>query len=79
MRSTVDALQNRVNTALLNGDWATLTELVASDAQITGPRGFKIDRDEWIDVHKGGDYRQVRLEVTQTGVQAYDGAWRREA
>jgi hypothetical protein len=31
MRDTIDSLQNRVNTALLSGDWATLTGVRAYD------------------------------------------------
>jgi Domain of unknown function (DUF4440) len=72
--ATIRDLQDRVNAALLASDWATLDELVAPDARIIGPRGFIIGRDEWIGVHKGSDYQQVKLEAGDTEVLAFDQA-----
>jgi hypothetical protein len=72
--ATIDDLQGRVNRALLDGDWRTLTDLVAADAVITGPRGFVIDRDTWIDVHRESTYEQVRLDVGESVTHVYDGA-----
>ena len=70
----IDTLQNRVNHALLTGDWHTLNDLVAPDAVITGPRGYTIDRDEWIRVHREEAYEQVRLEVVESAVRSFDAA-----
>jgi hypothetical protein len=70
----VGALQDRVNRALLSGDWHTLSELVAPDALITGPRGYVISRDSWINVHREEAYEQVRLDVVESAVHAYDAA-----
>ena len=70
----VNSLQDRVNRALLGGDWAALSELVAPDAQITGPRGYVISRDNWINVHREGAYEQVRLDVVESAVHTYDTA-----
>lgn len=72
--STIDELQDRVNAALIGSDWQTLTELVAEDARITGPKGFMIGRDEWLEVHKQSVYEQVRLEPTETETIAFDSA-----
>jgi uncharacterized protein DUF4440 len=72
--ATIDDLQERVNKALLSGDWHTLSDLVAPDALITGPRGYIIDRDKWIDVHREEAYEQVRLDVVESAVHAYDAA-----
>jgi hypothetical protein len=72
--STINELQDRVNAALIGSDWPTLTELVAKDARITGPKGFMIGRDEWLDVHQQSGYQQVRLEPTQTETVAFDTA-----
>jgi len=58
----VTTLQDRVNRALLTGDWHTLTDLVAPDALITGPGGYVITRDNWINVHREEAYEQVRLD-----------------
>jgi len=49
-----------------------LTDLVAPDARIIGPKGFIIGRDEWIGVHKESEYQQVRLEPIETDVHTYD-------
>jgi Domain of unknown function (DUF4440) len=68
----VDTLQDRVNQALLTGDWHTLSDLVAPDALITGPRGYVISRDSWINVHREEAYEQVRLDVVESAVHAYD-------
>ncbi|MFF5076356.1 nuclear transport factor 2 family protein [Actinoplanes sp. NPDC000266] len=73
-RATIDDLQQRVNRALLDGDWRTLTELVAADAVITGPRGFVIDRDTWIGVHRESEYEQVRLDVVERTTHTYEGS-----
>lgn len=71
---TVNELQERVNAALLGSDWDTLDDLVAEDAVITGPKGFTIDRDEWLRVHRESYYEQVRLDVAESEVRGYDGA-----
>jgi len=68
---TVRALQDQVNAALLGSDWERLNELVSPGARIIGPRGFLIDRDTWVGVHRESQYEQVRLEPTETDVRAY--------
>jgi Domain of unknown function (DUF4440) len=70
----VNTLQDRVNRALLTGDWHTLSDLVAPDAVITGPRGYVISRDSWINVHREEAYEQVRLDVMESAVHTYDAA-----
>ncbi|MFC7279037.1 nuclear transport factor 2 family protein [Paractinoplanes rhizophilus] len=68
----VNDLQDRVNQALLAGDWQTLTDLVSADAVITGPRGYTITRDSWIGAHREEAYEQVSLEVVESAVRTYD-------
>jgi hypothetical protein len=68
----INTLQDRVNRALLTGDWHTLGDLVAPDALITGPRGYLISRDEWISAHREESYEQVRLDVVESTVHTYD-------
>lgn len=63
MEETIDDLQERLNQALLGADGEELERLVDSDCQIIGPKGFKIAKDEWIGVHGGGEFEQIRLEV----------------
>lgn len=72
-RDTVNELQDKVNAALLDSDWEALNELVSPDAVITGPKGYTIDRDEWLGVHRESYYEQVRLHVAASEVRGYDG------
>lgn len=74
MKATIQKLQDAVNTALLTQDWQTLTELIAPDARIIGPKGFMTDRDEWLRVHRETGYELVRLEPFETEVHAYGNA-----
>jgi hypothetical protein len=74
MDTMVNNLQDQVNRALLTGDWHTLSGLVAPDALITGPRGYVISRDNWINVHREEAYEQVRLDVVESTVHTYDAA-----
>jgi hypothetical protein len=68
----IHALQDRVNAALLGSDWQTLNDLIAPEARIIGPKGYMIDRDEWIGHHQLAEYEQVRLDVTEAEVHTYD-------
>ncbi|WP_433365389.1 nuclear transport factor 2 family protein [Actinoplanes sp. CA-142083] len=70
--TVINDLQDRVNQALLTGDWHTLTELVSADAVITGPRGYTISRESWINAHREEEYEQVRLDVVESTVHTYD-------
>jgi Domain of unknown function (DUF4440) len=74
MEETIRSLQDQVNAALLASDWQRLTDLVAPQAHIIGPRGYSIDRDEWIGVHQSGEFEQGKLEVSQSEIAAYDRA-----
>jgi hypothetical protein len=74
MDDTIRDLQDRVNRALLDGDWKTLRGLLAPDARIIGPKGFMIDPEVWIGTHQETQYEQVRLEPTETEVHSYDRA-----
>ncbi len=74
MEPTIDELQNTVNQALLESQWATLEELVADNARIIGPKGFMIDRDTWIGAHQDTEYQQVRWETSESELHRYDQA-----
>src|SRR4051794_6031961 len=74
MQHPISTLQDEVNTALLTGDWPTLTDLIAPDARIIGPKGFMTGRDEWINVHRETGYQLVRLEPFESEVHAYGDA-----
>jgi uncharacterized protein DUF4440 len=74
MEDTIRELQDRVNAALLGSDRRTLSELIAPDARIIGPKGFLIDRDTWIGVHQESEYQQVRLDVVESDMRDSSGA-----
>jgi hypothetical protein len=69
MEDTINKLQEQVNDALLNGDRESLSQLIAPDARIIGPKGFEIGRDEWIGVHQETRYEQVKLVTTESVVR----------
>jgi hypothetical protein len=71
MNSTVRQTQDDFHAALLRGDAPVLEAIVADECRIIGPKGFFIDRDEWIGTHQDSDYEQVRLESRDVELQAY--------
>jgi hypothetical protein len=66
LEDTIDRAQQRLNEALVDGDAATLTELVSPDCRIIGPKGFIVAKDEWINVHASGVYTQVLLHTVES-------------
>ncbi|MBO3748718.1 nuclear transport factor 2 family protein [Streptosporangiaceae bacterium NEAU-GS5] len=68
---SLHAIQEEFHAALLRGDAGVLTSVVAEDCRIIGPKGFFIDRDEWIRTHKDSDYQQVRLESREVERQSH--------
>jgi ketosteroid isomerase-like protein len=73
MESAIRRLQDDFHAALLRGDAAVLDSMVADQCRIIGPKGFYIDRDEWIGTHKDSDYEQVRLESRDVELRLYGG------
>lgn len=65
----VRAVQDRFDHAELAGDRETLRELIADDFLSIGPRGFVLDKDQWIDRHDEFTYRQ--LETSEMDVRHY--------
>ncbi len=55
----VRAVQDRFDRAELTGDRETLRELIADDFLSIGPRGFVLDKDQWIDRHVEFTYQQL--------------------
>jgi hypothetical protein len=65
----VRAVQDRFDRAELSGDRETLHELIADDFLSIGPRGFLLDKDQWIDRHEHFRYQQ--LETAEVDVRRY--------
>ncbi|HET8666217.1 MAG TPA: nuclear transport factor 2 family protein [Nocardioides sp.] len=58
--------------ALVDGDRTTLGHLVPDDCRIVGPKGYLIDKQEWIEAHDSGVYEQVMLRVEHTELTVRD-------
>jgi hypothetical protein len=65
-------LQQEFDTAELDDDRDALRRLIAEDFQSIGPRGFVLDKEEWINRHD--HFRYASLETSQHEVRLYDGA-----
>lgn len=66
----VIAMQNRFDDAELRADRAVLDELIADDFRSIGPKGFVLDKQQWIARHNEFRYHELRtsdLEVTRYG------------
>ena len=62
-------IQDRFDRAELAGDREGLRELIADDFLSIGPRGFVLDKTQWIDRH--GEFRYQALETSETDVRRY--------
>jgi hypothetical protein len=65
----VRKVQDRFDRAELTADREALRELLADDFLSIGPRGFVLDKDEWIDRH--GEFRYQSLETSEMDVRQY--------
>lgn len=68
----VIAVQYRFDEAELNADRATLEELIADDFRSIGPKGFVMDKREWIDRHDL--FRYLELQISELEVSRYGDA-----
>lgn len=65
----VQQVQGRFDRAELAADLDTLTELIAEDFLSIGPKGFVMDKAEWIARHVHFDYHA--LDIRETDVRGY--------
>jgi hypothetical protein len=70
--SSIRARQRAFDDAELHADAAALEELLTDDFLSIGPKGFVLDKRQWIDRHQQFEYRT--LEVSDVDVRCYDGA-----
>jgi hypothetical protein len=64
-------LQEAFDQAELDGDRAKLAELIDDDFVWIGPRGFLLDKEQWIDRHDKFSYDE--LETSEWDVRVHDG------
>jgi hypothetical protein len=72
MEDTILKFQDKFDQAELHGDTGTLRQLIADDFQSIGPRGFVMNKQEWIDRHRL--FKYLQLDITERNVQLYDKA-----
>ena len=69
MEETIRDLQSTFDTAELNADAETVDRLIADDFLSIGPRGFVLDKKEWIDRHVHFEYHA--LETSDMDIRLY--------
>jgi hypothetical protein len=69
---TIRDLQREFDQAELAADTTTLERLIADDFQSIGPKGFVLDKTQWIGRH--GYFRYITLETSDVDVRLYDTA-----
>jgi hypothetical protein len=65
-------LQEAFDQAELHDDRERLRELIDDDFVSIGPRGFLLDKEQWIDRHDQFSYGE--LVTSEIDVRVYDGA-----
>jgi hypothetical protein len=65
-------LQQEFDTAELEDDRHALRRLIVEDFQSIGPRGFVLDKEQWINRHDRFHY--AALDTSEHEVKLYDGA-----
>jgi hypothetical protein len=69
VREIARNIQDRFDHAELTADRETLRELIADDFLSIGPRGFVLDKEQWINRHD--DFTYHVLDTKQIDVRAY--------
>ena len=72
MKDTIRAVQNELDQAELEADSLTLERLIADDFLSIGPKGFVLDKREWIGRHVHFTYHA--LDVSEMDIRLYDNA-----
>lgn len=72
MKDTIEKLQDKFDQAELHDDRARLRELIDDDFVSIGPRGFLLDKAQWIERHD--EFAYETLETSDMNVRVFDGA-----
>ena|SRR2546426_8149718 len=70
MKGRVKELQNKFDKAELHGDRETLRELLADDFLSIGPKGFVLNKEEWVNRHDQFKYHE--LTTSEMDIRTYD-------
>jgi ketosteroid isomerase-like protein len=60
--------------AELAGDVPTLAEMVTEDFRLVGPFGFVLDKDQWLDRYRSGDFATTALRWHDVEVREHGDA-----
>lgn len=60
--------------AELDGDTASLKEILADDFGAVGPRGFVLTKEQWIDRHESGSLQYKSFGLDEAEVRTYGDA-----
>jgi hypothetical protein len=72
VEDTIRGLQREFDHAELQADTGRLRQLLTDDFLSIGPRGFLLDKDEWIGRHVHFEYQA--LDTSDVDVRLYDKA-----
>jgi hypothetical protein len=53
------------------GDTATLEAIVTDDFRLVGPFGFVLDKDQWLDRYRSGDFTTSQLTWQDVAIRDY--------
>ena len=70
MEEGIPELQAKFDEAELKGDRETLRELIASDFLSIGPKGFALDKEQWINRHDRFTYGE--LATSEMDIRSYE-------
>ncbi len=71
LKDTIRALQSDFDAAELEADEESLRRLLADDFLSIGPRGFVLDKEEWVNRHV--HFRYDSLETSEMDIRLYAG------
>src|SRR5947207_6576761 len=62
MEDTISQLQRRFDEAELKGDKEELHEMISDDFLSIGPKGFVLDKSQWINRHDQFKYYELKTD-----------------
>ena len=67
----IDELGARWVAAEIAGDTETLGSIVTHDFRLVGPFGFVLDKDQWLDRYRSGDFTTTELTWHDVDINDY--------